>query len=53
MPPSGSGEWEHSKTVGIAMKERIEEILDDDNLLERFSEILMGEIMMDDESYVD
>lgn len=35
------------------MRERIEKILDDDNLLERFSEGLMAEIENDDESYID
>lgn len=35
------------------MKERIEKILDNDILLERFTEILMSEIENDDESFID
>lgn len=35
------------------MQEKIDKILDDDHLLERFTELLLDEIFNDDESFVD
>lgn len=34
-------------------QERIDKILDDDHLLEQFTELLLDEIFNDDESFVD